>query len=73
VAERWEDLPIKNGEDDPAYEKALYRYAHIGCPGAKYEDVCAHPAECALRGRCKELYEHQHFDWARYLEYGDDR
>lgn len=73
MAERWQDLPIKNGEESSAYAKAEYRYSHIGCPGDHFEDNCYHPSECALRGRCKILYEQQHLDLAKYLQYGDDR
>lgn len=38
-------------------DRLRYKYAHIGCPAAKYEDNCAHPDECAENGRCKDLAE----------------
>lgn len=53
----WDDLPRKNGEEGDAYQTAYARYCHTGCPGAHYEDNCAFPWECALKGRCRELYE----------------
>lgn len=53
----WSRLPIVNGEESAAYERLAYRYSHIGCPGAHMEDNCAHPSECALRGKCKDLWD----------------
>jgi len=55
----WDDLPIVNGEESDGYARAMHKYSHVGCPGARYEDNCEHPAECALRGRCRELWERQ--------------
>lgn len=39
------------------YQHLLYKYAHVGCPAARYEDNCEHPARCAENGRCLELAE----------------
>lgn len=33
----------------------LYKYSHIGCPAAHYEDNCAHPDRCANNGKCLDL------------------
>lgn len=54
---RWDDLPLKNGEDGDAYVSAYARYSHIGCPGVQYEDNCAAPWDCAVRGRCRINFE----------------
>lgn len=37
------------------YQMLLHKYSHIGCPAAHMEDNCAHPAECAENGRCRDL------------------
>ena len=36
-------------------ERLLHKYAHVGCPAARYEDNCAHPDDCADNGRCLDL------------------
>lgn len=36
-------------------ERLAYKYAHVGCPAAQYEDNCAHPGRCADNGRCLDL------------------
>lgn len=35
--------------------RLLWKYTHVGCPAARYEDICTHPAECADNGRCDEI------------------
>ena len=52
----WEDLPLKYGEDGPDYQNNYARYSHVGCPGLQYEDNCAEPWECAIRGSCRIAY-----------------
>lgn len=37
------------------YQRLLYKYSHIGCPAARYEDNCDRPARCAENGRCLDL------------------
>jgi hypothetical protein len=43
--------------EEMQHERLLYKYAHIGCPDAGYEDNCAHPNDCAEAGRCLDLAE----------------
>jgi len=52
----FEDLPIVNGEDDGSYESAMAKYGHRGCPGIGFDDVCAHPWDCASKGKCKVIH-----------------
>ena len=59
MIERWEDLPIKNGEDGSAWNDCMARYGHQGCPGIQYEDVCDAPWDCASKGRCRVIFEKQ--------------
>lgn len=37
------------------YRRLQFKYAHIGCPEAHYEDTCPHPDDCAENGRCLDL------------------
>jgi hypothetical protein len=37
------------------YQHLLYKYSHVGCPAAHYEDNCEHPGKCAENGRCLDL------------------
>jgi hypothetical protein len=37
------------------WDRLHYKYSHIGCPAARYEDNCAHPDRCADNGKCLEL------------------
>ena len=37
------------------YRSLLYKYSHVGCPAARYEDNCSRPGECAENGRCLDL------------------
>ena len=37
------------------YQRLLYKYSHVGCPAAHYEDNCDRPGECAENGRCLDL------------------
>jgi hypothetical protein len=53
----WESLPARYGEDGEAFGRNYARYAHTGCPGVSFEDVCAHPHDCAVRGVCRAVYE----------------
>lgn len=53
----WDDLPIKCGEEGPDYSRLYYKFSHIGCPGAQYDDNCGFPWDCASKGRCRENYE----------------
>jgi hypothetical protein len=44
--------------DDPRESNRLwllYKYAHVGCPAARYEDNCTHPDRCADNGGCLGL------------------
>lgn len=41
-------------------ERLAYKYAHIGCPDAGYEDNCAHPNDCAEAGHCIDLAARTH-------------
>jgi hypothetical protein len=36
-------------------QQLLYKYTHVGCPAARYEDNCEHPSKCAENGRCLDL------------------
>lgn len=47
-----DDCPDANSSD---YHRLYYKYAHVGCPAAKYEDNCGHPDLCAENGRCLDL------------------
>lgn len=53
----WVSLPARNGEDSKAFASSYARYAHTGCPGVSFNDVCAHPHDCATRGVCRAIYE----------------
>lgn len=53
----FEDLPLKNGEEDGSWQSAMAHYGHTGCPGLKYEDVCGAPWECAVKGACRIQFE----------------
>jgi hypothetical protein len=54
---KWEDLPLRYGEDSREWNNNMARYSHIGCPGVQYEDNCAAPWDCAVRGSCRIAYE----------------
>jgi hypothetical protein len=58
---RWDDLPITCGEEGPDYGYFYHKFSHIGCPGCGYEDNCAHPWDCASKGRCRDIYERKAF------------
>lgn len=53
----WEELPNKCGEDGKEWNNNMARYGHQGCPGIQYEDVCAEPWECAVKGKCRVSHE----------------
>ena len=55
--EKWENLPIINGEDGVEYNNLCARFSHLGCPGMEYEDNCAEYWDCATKGRCRINYE----------------
>lgn len=38
-----------------SYQRLLYKYSHVGCPAAHYEDNCDRPSVCAENGRCLDL------------------
>jgi hypothetical protein len=39
----------------PQRDRLFHRYAHVGCPGAQMEDVCARPDDCADAGCCQMI------------------
>lgn len=43
------------GVSERTYQRLLYKYAHVGCPAAHYEDNCDRPSDCAWNGRCLDL------------------
>ena len=53
----WDDLPLKNGEDSHEWNNLMARYSHVGCPGLQYEDNCAAPWDCAVKGMCRISFE----------------
>lgn len=53
----FDDLPLKYGEDSREWNNLMARYSHIGCPGIGYQDNCAAPWDCAVRGMCRVSYE----------------
>lgn len=56
---RWEDLPLKHGEDSVEWNNLMARYGHTACPGTGEEpDVCVHPWDCASKGCCRVNFEH---------------
>lgn len=53
----WADLPLLHGEDSVEWNNNMARYSHVGCPGVQFEDNCAEPHDCAVKGRCRVTYE----------------
>lgn len=53
----FDELPLKYGEESRQWNNLMARYGHTGCPGLQFEDVCAEPWECAVRGCCRISYE----------------
>lgn len=53
----WDELPLKYGEECPEYQRLMYRFSHVGCPGVGYDDNCAAPWDCAIKGRCRAVFE----------------
>lgn len=49
------DSKCKYPDSGRNWDKLYYKYSHIGCPAAHYEDNCAHPDRCADNRRCLEL------------------
>jgi hypothetical protein len=51
------ERPLRYGEESAEYQRLYSHYTHVGCPGDRYEDNCIHASECALRGKCRLIYE----------------
>lgn len=59
----WNELPIRHGEEGEQYQRLYYKYSHIGCPGAEYEDNCPTPWDCASKGMCYLIWKQRRIQW----------
>ncbi len=58
----WDELPLVYGEDSREWNDLMAHYSHTGCPGCHYEDNCATPWDCAVKGKCRLNYEKRFSD-----------
>jgi len=53
--DHWKTTEPDPFDDEWEQYRLSQKYAHIGCPAARFEDNCPHPGDCAEYGCCIQL------------------